>query len=48
MALAVATERGTYTRKVETGRGDREGNMVDFAVEGLKLLRDVMRGDAKL
>ena len=48
VALAVATEGGTYTREVETGKGDREGNMVEFAVEGLRLLRDVMRGDAKL
>lgn len=49
MAVAVATEQGTYTREVETGLGgDREKNMVAFAAEALKLLRDVLRGDAKL
>ena len=49
VALAVATEKGTSTKEAETGLGgDREGNMVAFAVEGLKLLRDVIKGDAKL
>ncbi|CAF9933592.1 hypothetical protein IMSHALPRED_009412 [Imshaugia aleurites] len=49
VALAVATEKGITTKEVETGLGgDREGNMVAFAVEGLKLLRDVIQGDAKL
>lgn len=49
VAVAVATEKGTYSREVETGLGgDREGNMVQFAVEGLTLLRDVLKGDAKL
>jgi len=49
VAIAVATEKGTYSREVETGLGgDREGNMVQFAVEGLTLLRDVIKGDAKL
>ena len=49
VALAVATEKGTYSREVETGLGgDREGNMIQFAVEGLTLLRDVIKGDAKL
>lgn len=49
VALAVATEQGTYTREVETGcGGEREKNMVAFAAEALKLLRDVMKGDAKL
>ncbi|MCJ1368469.1 hypothetical protein MMC16_007613 [Acarospora aff. strigata] len=49
VALAVSTDRGTYTREVETGLGgDREKNMVAFAAEALKLLRDVMRGNAKL
>jgi len=28
--------------------GDREGNMIAFAVEALILLRDVIKGDAKL
>lgn len=49
VALAIATEKETYTKEAETGLGgDREGNMVAFAVEGLKLLRDVIKGNAKL
>ena len=49
MALAVATASGTVTREVETGLGGkREENMVAFAVEALTLLRDVIKGDAKL
>ena len=49
VALAVSSEKGTFTREVETGLGkDRIGNMVRFAVEGLILLRDVIKGDAKL
>jgi len=49
VALAVATERGTYTRELSTGLGgDREGNMIGFTVEALKLLRDVMSGKAQL
>lgn len=49
IALAVATENGVYRRELSTGLGgDREGNMIAFAVEALKLLRDVIRGDAKL
>ncbi|MCJ1259387.1 hypothetical protein MMC24_007224 [Lignoscripta atroalba] len=49
VALAVATASGTVTREVETGLGGkREENMVAFAVEALTLLRDVIKGDAKL
>ena len=49
MALAVATDKGTATREVDTGLGgDREANMVAFAAEGLRLLRDIIKGDAKL
>lgn len=49
MALAVAGEEGTITREVETGLGgDREANMVTFAVEALSLLRDVLRGESRL
>ncbi|KAF2012219.1 hypothetical protein BU24DRAFT_322760, partial [Aaosphaeria arxii CBS 175.79] len=45
VALAVSREGGeTVTREVETGRGDREGNMVGFAGEALGLLRDVIKG----
>ncbi|EED21815.1 competence/damage-inducible protein CinA, putative [Talaromyces stipitatus ATCC 10500] len=47
--VAVAAPSGSYTREVDTGYGeDREKNMVGFAEEGLKLLRDVIKGDAKL
>lgn len=49
MALAVSTEGGTYSREIDTGLGtDREKNMIAFAAEGLRLLKDVMKGDAKL
>ena len=49
VALAVATEKETYTKEMETGLGgDREGNMVAFAVESLKLLKDVIKGNVKL
>lgn len=46
MALAVARLGGaTVTREVETGTSEREANMVAFALEGLKLLRDVIKGE---
>lgn len=49
VALAVSSDRGTYTREVETGLdGDRERNMVAFAIAALTLLWDVIKGDAKL
>ena len=49
VALAVATESGIYKRDLNTGLGgDREANMIAFAVEALMLLRDVIKGDAKL
>ncbi len=49
VALAVATEKGTYTRELSTGMGtDREKNMVQFAFEALTLLTEVIKGDAKL
>lgn len=48
VALAVASEKGTFTREVETGCSEREENMVLFAVAGLELLRDVVKGEAKL
>ncbi|KAL2005317.1 hypothetical protein VTN00DRAFT_2528 [Thermoascus crustaceus] len=49
VALAVSSPQGTFTREVDTGIGpDREQNMVAFADEALKLVRDVIRGDAKL
>ncbi|RDW87716.1 putative competence protein CinA [Coleophoma crateriformis] len=49
VALAVASEKGVFKKELSTGLGgDREGNMVAFAVEALTLLRDVLKGDAKL
>ncbi|KAH8597665.1 hypothetical protein B0O99DRAFT_617910 [Bisporella sp. PMI_857] len=49
VAVAVATASGTYTREFNTELGgNREGNMIQFAVEALTLLRDVIKGDAKL
>ncbi|KAF2084111.1 hypothetical protein K490DRAFT_39433 [Saccharata proteae CBS 121410] len=49
VALAISSEKGTTTKEVETGLGgDREANMVAFAVEALSLLRDVVKGDVKL
>ncbi|KAJ9621647.1 hypothetical protein H2203_007136 [Taxawa tesnikishii (nom. ined.)] len=49
VALAVDCEKGCFTREVETGLGgDRTANMVQFTLEGLRLLRDVINGEAKL
>ncbi|KAL1967811.1 hypothetical protein VTN77DRAFT_2500 [Rasamsonia byssochlamydoides] len=49
VALAVSSPQGTYTREIDTGLGDdREKNMVAFAAEALKLVRDVLTGEAKL
>jgi nicotinamide mononucleotide (NMN) deamidase PncC len=49
VALAVAIkDKETATREVETGSSNREGNMQKFAVEGLKLVRDVIKGEGKL
>lgn len=49
VVLAVDCERGTFVREVKTGLGgDRVANMVQFAMEGLKLLKDVISGEAKL
>lgn len=49
MALAVAIDgKETVTREMETGSSDREANMLRFAVEGLKLVRDVIKGEGKL
>lgn len=48
VALAVARDSvDTVTREVETGSKERESNMVTFAVEGLKLVRDVIKGDGE-
>lgn len=49
MALAVDCERGTFVREVETGLGtDRTANMVRFAEEALRFLKEVVNGEAKL
>jgi len=48
VALAVATDHGTYTKELNTGTTDREQNMLAFAVEALNLLKDVIQGTAKL
>ncbi|RWQ99870.1 putative competence/damage-inducible protein CinA [Paecilomyces variotii] len=48
VTLAVSSPSGTYTREVDTKTNDREKNMVLFAEEALKLVRDVIKGDAKL
>jgi nicotinamide mononucleotide (NMN) deamidase PncC len=49
VALAVAIkDKETATREVETGSSNREGNMQKFAVEGLKLVRDVIKGEGRL
>ncbi|KAF7519358.1 hypothetical protein G7054_g13123 [Neopestalotiopsis clavispora] len=49
VALAVDSDKGTFVRELNTGLGnDRTANMVRFAAEALKLLRDVMTDQAKL
>jgi len=49
VAVAVAAEGGTATKEAETNLGgQRERNMVAFAVAGLELVRDVILGTAKL
>lgn len=49
VALAIATEKGVFTKELDTGlAGDREGNMVAFAREGLVFLKEVLKGEAKL
>ncbi|KAK6439768.1 hypothetical protein LTR95_004009 [Oleoguttula sp. CCFEE 5521] len=49
VALAVDCERGTFTKELNTELGgDRVANMVQFALEGLKLLKSVISGEAKL
>jgi nicotinamide mononucleotide (NMN) deamidase PncC len=47
VALAVVRNDGrAFTKEVETGSSDREGNMAAFAAEGLKLLGEVVGGKA--
>lgn len=41
----MSSDKGTVTREVETGSKERESNMVRFAVEGLTLVRDAIKGE---
>jgi hypothetical protein len=45
----VSSEKGTFKRELDTGHGkNREANMIGFAIAALTLLRDVLKGEAKL
>ena len=49
VALAVASEKGTRSTELDTGLGgDRSANMVAFAVEALKLVKDVISQSPKI
>ncbi|KAF1809051.1 hypothetical protein P152DRAFT_404099 [Eremomyces bilateralis CBS 781.70] len=49
VALAVSSEKGTATKELNTGLGgDREANMVAFAIEAMRLVKEVLKGEAKL
>ena len=49
VALAVDSERGCFTRELNTDLGtDRTANMIRFVVEALNLLKEVIEGKAKL
>lgn len=48
MALAVDGPNGTVTAEVETGHGNREQNMVEFAVAALKLLKQAIEDKARI
>ncbi|EOD52394.1 Competence damage-inducible protein [Neofusicoccum parvum] len=45
VALAVASGSGCVEREIETGLTDRDANMVKFAVEALRLVKDVIAAD---
>lgn len=45
VALAVAGEAASVGRERWTKSAEREGNMLAFAVEGLRLVRDVIKGE---
>lgn len=49
VALAVVSEKGTLGRDLHTGLGnDRAANMVQFAVEALKLVEEFIKtGDGQ-
>ena len=47
VALAVSRLDGTISKEMETGLGnDREKNMLAFAEEGLRLLKEIVQDDA--
>lgn len=48
VAVAVSTAGRTYTREADTESNERQANMVGFAAEALKLLRDVIQEKAAL
>lgn len=48
VALAVDGPNGTVTAEVETGHGNREHNMVEFAVAALKLLKQAIEDKARI
>ncbi|KAI1253871.1 hypothetical protein MGN70_004266 [Eutypa lata] len=48
VALAVVGPNGTVTAEVETGHGNREQNMVEFAVAALKLLKQAIEDKARI
>ena len=49
VALAVAHDSGTTKIDLDTEKGtDREQNMLAFAVHGLNLVKDVIKGQPKL
>ncbi|EKG18025.1 CinA [Macrophomina phaseolina MS6] len=45
VALAVASSAGCVEREIETGLVDRDANMVRFAAEALRLVKDVIAAD---
>ncbi|KAK5089972.1 hypothetical protein LTS08_005791 [Lithohypha guttulata] len=49
VALAVAGPAGTKTSEIDTGKGtDREQNMLAFAIGAMNLVKEVIRGEAKM
>jgi hypothetical protein len=49
VALAVAGDRGTASKDLDTGCGqDREANMLAFAVQALKFVKEYIVGEAKI
>lgn len=48
VALAVDGPSGTVTAEADTGHGNREANMVDFALAALNLLRQTIEDKARI